>query len=198
MAKVKFNLNENILTQTVGGGVRHVGKGVAASLLGAVAGSPAAGLAAFDSIKNMLFDKKTYKTEQEKEKKVNEIIKQFSSIFGTIQYNNTPLTKTEISVLLDFINDYLDSVELEYRKNLGRKYTNQEIASDILVQLRKKLTHGDVRNARDWITKGNGKINNTTFMKMFSDVVLSMLPTFKNLEIINRQKAGQYYSPDTK
>lgn len=201
MSHIKFKLNENILTQTVKDVGRYVGKGVAASLLAGVTGSPAAGLAAFNVIKNMMYDKKTYKTEQEKEKVMNNLVKSYGEILSQVEVGpeKQKLSKIEISVILDFINDYFEKTEQEYRKNLNRKYTQQELISDLTVQLRKRLTYGDVKNAKDWIKDG-GKIpfKNSDLFKELSNNIISILPKYKELELIKRKKAGQYYSPDAK
>ncbi len=201
MANVKFKLEENILTQVVKDTGRYIGKGVAASLLAGVTGSPAAGLAAFNSIKNMMYDKKTYKTEQEKEKVMNNLVKSYGEILSQVEVgtNKEKLSKVEISVVLDFINDYFDKIEQEYRKNLNRKYTEQELVNDLTVQLRKRLTYGDVKNAKEWVKDG-AKIpyKNSNLFKELASNVLSILPKYKELELIKRKKAGQYYSPDAK
>lgn len=199
MANVKFKLEENILTQVVKDTGRYIGKGVAASLLAGVTGSPAAGLAAFNSIKNMMYDKKTYKTEQEKEKVMNNLVKSYGEILSQVEVgtNKEKLSKVEISVVLDFINDYFDKIEQEYRKNLNRKYTQQELVNDLTVQLRKKLVYGDVKNAREWVKDG-AKYKGVSLFKMLASNVLSILPKYKELELIKRKKAGQYYSPDAK
>ena len=199
MANVKFKLEENILTQVVKDVGRYVGKGVAASLLAGVTGSPAAGLAAFNSIKNMMYDKKTYKTEQEKEKVMNNLVKSYGEILSQVEVgtNKEKLSKVEISVVLDFINDYFDKIEQEYRKNLNRKYTQQELVNDLTVQLRKKLIYPDVKNAKEWVKDG-AKVNNTDLFKMLSNNIINILPKYKELELIKRKKAGQYYSPDAK
>lgn len=199
MANVKFKLEENILTQVVKDTGRYVGKGIAASLLSGVTGSPAAGLAAFNAIKNMMYDKKTYKTEQEKEKVMNNLVKSYGEILSQVEVgtNKEKLSKVEISVILDFINDYFDKIEQEYRKNLNRKYTQQELVNDLTVQLRKKLVYGDVKNAREWVKDG-AKYKGASLFKMLASNVLSILPKYKELELIKRKKAGQYYSPDAK
>lgn len=199
MSHIKFKLNENILTQTVKDVGRYIGKGVAASLLAGVTGSPAAGLAAFNAIKNMMYDKKTYKTEQEKEKVMNNLVKSYGEILSQVEVGpeKQKLSKIEISVILDFINDYFEKIEQEYRKNLNRKYTQQELISDLTVQLRKRLTYGDVKNAKDWIKDG-GKIKGSDLFKMLANNIISILPKYKELELIKRKKAGQYYSPDAK
>lgn len=199
MANVKFKLEENILTQVVKDTGRYVGKGIAASLLSGVTGSPAAGLAAFNAIKNMMYDKKTYKTEQEKEKVMNNLVKSYGEILSQVEVgtNKEKLSKVEISVILDFINDYFDKIEQEYRKNLNRKYTQQELVNDLTVQLRKKLVYGDVKNAREWVKDG-AKYKGASLFKMLASNILSILPKYKELELIKRKKAGQYYSPDAK
>jgi hypothetical protein len=199
MANIKFKLEENILTQVVKDTGRYIGKGIAASLLAGVTGSPAAGLAAFNSIKNMMYDKKTYKTEQEKEKVMNNLVKSYGEILSQVEVgtNKEKLSKVEISVVLDFINDYFEKIEQEYRKNLNRKYTQQELISDLTVQLRKRLTYGDVKNAKDWIKDG-AKVKGSDLFKMLANNIISILPKYKELELIKRKKAGQYYSPDAK
>lgn len=199
MSHIKFKLNENILTQTVKDVGRYIGKGVAASLLAGVTGSPAAGLAAFNAIKNMMYDKKTYKTEQEKEKVMNNLVKSYGEILSQVEVGpeKQKLSKIEISVILDFINDYFEKIEQEYRKNLNRKYTQQELISDLTVQLRKRLTYGDVKNAKDWVKDG-AKVKGSDLFKMLSNNIISILPKYKELELIKRKKAGQYYSPDAK
>lgn len=199
MANIKFKLEENILTQVVKDAGRYIGKGIAASLLAGVTGSPAAGLAAFNSIKNMMYDKKTYKTEQEKEKVMNNLVKSYGEILSQVEVgtNKDKLSKVEISVVLDFINDYFDKIEQEYRKNLNRKYTQQELVNDLTVQLRKKLIYPDVKNGKDWVKDG-AKVNGTDLFKMLSNNIINILPKYKELELIKRKKAGQYYSPDAK
>ncbi len=198
MAKIKFvPIEENVITAVAKDVVRGAGKSLATAALAAVTGSPAAGMAAFNSIKNMIFDKKTYKTEQEKEKKMNEIINHFKSVLGNVKNKDETLNETEISVAIDFINDYMTKFEQDYRKNLNAKYTQQDIVSDIVAQFRKRVTYSDVKNLREWARSG-GKIQTTTFFKMLADVILNMMPTYKNLELIKRKKAGQYYSPDAK
>lgn len=198
MAEIKFvGLDENIVTQVAKDVTMGAGKALATAALATVTGSPAGGMAAFNHLKNMFFDKKTYKTEQEKEKKIVEIIKSFKDVLSSIEHNNTKLTETEISVMIDFINDYMTQFEQNYRKNLAAKYTQQDIVSDIVVQARKRLTYGDVKNLRDWVRVGT-KYKTTTLFKMLGEVIEGMMPIYKNLEIIKRKKAGQYYSPDAK
>ena len=196
MANIKFELQEGIITQIAKDTARYVGKGLAASALAAVTGSPAAGLAAFNNIKNMMYDKQAYKTEQEKQKRINEVLKSFGNVLSTqVVHNGVKLTQIEVSVLVDFINDYLESQEMSYRKNLNQKYTVQEVINDITVQLRKRMNYGDVKNAKDWVRSG-AKMQQKSFFEYLANVFINLLPTFKNLEIIKRKKSGQYYSPD--
>lgn len=198
MAEIKFiGLKENVITQVAKDVARSAGAALATAALATVTGSPAGGMAAFNHLKNMFYDKKTYKSEQEKEKKITEIVDEFKKMLTSIDYNNTKFTETEISVMIDFINDYMSQFEQNYRKNLSAKHTQQDITSDMMVQARKRLTYGDVKNLRDWVRSG-ARYKTTTFFKLFSEIIMEMMPIYKNLEIIKRKKGGQYYSPDAK
>jgi len=199
MPKIKFiELEESsvvgqIAKDTVGG----IGKNLGIAALAAITGGPASAMAAFNNIRNMIYDKRTYETEQEKEKRLNEVIKNFKNVLSGVDYKGNKFSEIELGIAIEFMNDFFTKLEQDYRKNLNMKLDQQDIEAKILNDFRKRLTQSDAKNMREWLRDG-GKLKTGKFANYLGTVVLNLLPTFKKLELLKRKKAGQHYSPDAK